>query len=191
MERKTEIKDYVEVTNRNNGRTTYTLPNGLYREFGPKQSRKLELEELKELRDCQGGEYILQNFLIVKDKTALEYLDLNPEPEYFYTEKEITELVDFGSLDQLEDCLNFAPEGVIDLVKDIAIKTELPDTRKRKMIFEKTGFSIDNAIKINQMMETDDSENAEIATTGRKAAPIVSSEPVHIPVRKYNIVDKK
>ena len=46
----------------------------------------------------------------------------NVEPEYFYTEKEVKELLTNGSLEQLEDTLNFAPEGVIELIKTMPVK---------------------------------------------------------------------
>lgn len=196
METTTTTTQYVTVKNRNNGYTGYTLPNGVKRQFTLGQTRKIDINELKELRDCDGGEYILKNYLIIDDKNALEFLDLHPEPEYFYTEAEIKELLTTGSLDQLEDALNFAPQGVIDIIKDMGVKIELPDTRKRKMIFEKTGFSIDNAIMINEVLAADSETNVEtedkpqrkaeaIQTKdngGRKAAPITTQN-------KYNIVE--
>lgn len=196
METTTTTTQYVTVKNRNNGYTGYTLPNGVKRQFTLGQTRKIDINELKELRDCDGGEYILKNYLIIDDQNALDFLDLHPEPEYFYTEAEIKELLTTGSLDQLEDALNFAPQGVIDIIKDMGVKIELPDTRKRKMIFEKTGFSIDNAIMVNEVLavdnetatETEDKpqRKAEAIQTkdnsGRKATPITTQN-------KYNIVE--
>ena len=196
METTTTTTQYVTVKNRNNGYTGYTLPNGVKRQFTLGQTRKIDINELKELRDCDGGEYILKNYLIIEDQNALDFLDLHPEPEYFYTEAEIKELLTTGSLDQLEDALNFAPQGVIDIIKDMGVKIELPDTRKRKMIFEKTGFSIDNAIMVNEVLATDTETNTETEdkpqrkaeaiqtkdNSGRKAAPITTKN-------KYNIVE--
>ena len=49
--------------------------------------------------------------------------------------------------------MNFAPVGVIDLVKDIAVKVQLNDVRKRQLILEKTGFNVDKAIEINKETE--------------------------------------
>ena len=195
METTTTTTQYVTVKNRNNGYTGYTLPNGVKRQFTLGQTRKIDINELKELRDCDGGEYILKNYLIIDDQNALDFLDLHPEPEYFYTEAEIKELLTTGSLDQLEDALNFAPQGVIDIIKDMGVKIELPDTRKRKMIFEKTGFSIDNAIMVNEVLSADTETTAETEdkpqrkaeaiqtkdNNGRKAAPITTQN-------KYNIV---
>ena len=59
------------------------------------------------------------NYLIIDDKSALDFLNIQPEPEYFYTDVEIKKLLLEGSLDQLEDCLTFAPNGVIDLISSV------------------------------------------------------------------------
>ena len=190
METQTTQIQYVTVTNRNNGTTGYTLQNGVRRQFQIGQSRKIDIEELRELSSIPGGEYILQNYLIVNDRTALDYLHLDPEPEYFYTEKEIKDLLLNGSLDQMEDCLNFAPQGVIDLIKSMAIDLKLPDIRKRELIQQKTGFSITNALNVNAILETEDEKKEDKIKIERKAKPITETTGV---VRKatppkYNVV---
>lgn len=196
METTTNTLHYVSVRNRNNGYTNYVLPNGVRKTFSPGQVRNIDVEELRELRDCDGGEYILNHYLIVNDKNALEYLDMNPEPEYFYTEKEIETLLTTATLAQLEDTLNFAPQGVIDLIKDMAVRMELPDTRKRKMITDKTGFNVDNAINVNHILNTEPEKIEEEKPTrkaaaleptnnGRKAEPLA----VEAPKSKYKVIE--
>ena len=190
MIEKTTTIQYVKVTNRNNGYTGYTLTNGQKRLFNIGETKQISIDELRELSQIDGGEYMLRNYLIVNDKTALDFLNIDPEPEYYYTEKEIKILLEEGSLDQLEDALNFAPQGVLDLIKDISIKIELPDTRKRKMIFDKTGFSIDNAITVNKIVNADTEEAPAQEEVKRKAAPIAQqSEPVR--KSKYTVVSTK
>lgn len=190
METRTTEMSYVTVTNRNNGTTGYTLQNGVRRQFQIGQSRKVDLEELRELAAIPGGEYILQNYLIINDKTALDYLNIAPEPEYFYTEKEIKELLLNGTLDQFEDCLNFAPQGVIDLVKSMAIDLKLPDIRKRELIFQKTGFNVTNALNVNAILDAEDEKKEDKPKVERKAKPITeTTEPVRKAVPpKYNVV---
>jgi hypothetical protein len=94
------------------------------------------------------------------------------EPEYHYTEDDVRKLVHEGSLDQLEDALNFAPEGVINLIKDIAVKEEVADMRKRQMIYDKTGFNVNNAINVNHIMADDSQSEVEDDAPKRKATPI-------------------
>lgn len=190
METRTTEMSYVTVTNRNNGTTGYTLQNGVRRQFQIGQSRKVDLEELRELAAIPGGEYILQNYLIINDKTALDYLNIAPEPEYFYTEKEIKELLLNGTLDQFEDCLNFAPQGVIDLVKSMAIDLKLPDVRKRELIFEKTGFNVTNALNVNAVLDAENEKPVDKPKAERKAQPITAvTEPTRKAAPpKYNVV---
>lgn len=184
MEKKITEANYVKVTNRNSGTTTYLLGNGQRRTFAVNESKNIDIEELKEVSALPGGEYLLKNYLIIDDKSALDFLNIQPEPEYFYTDVEIKKLLLEGSLDQLEDCLTFAPNGVIDLIKKIAIDLKLPDTRKRDMILLKTGFSVDNAIRINDILDTEEAPVAK-EEVKRKSTPITKESA---PTRKYNVV---
>lgn len=188
MEKKITEANYVNVTNRNSGTTTYVLSNGQRRTFAVNETKKIDLEELKEVNAIPGGEYLLRNYLIIDDKSALDFLNIQPEPEYFYTDVEIKKLLLEGSLDQLEDCLTFAPNGVIDLIKKIAIDLKLPDTRKRDMILLKTGFSVDNAIRVNEVLDVEDTVPTEEKEVKRKSTPI-TKEPA--PTRKYNVVSQQ
>lgn len=193
-----EKNKIVKVTNRNAGWTGYTLPDtNVTRNFAPKETKNnIPLEELQSLQYAPGGEYLLKHCFIINDQDALSVLNMdNVEPEYFYTEAEVRTLLNTGSLEQLEDCLNFAPDGVIDLIKTIAIETELPDTRKRKLITEKTGLNIDNAIMVNTIMSTEDENaDAEDQTKVRKATPVKTETKIErkapAPAGKYNVVSK-
>ena len=48
---------------------------------------------------------------------------------------------------------------------------ELPDTQKRQAIFEKTGFSIDNAIMVNKVMDEPEVRETE-ENKVRRSTPI-------------------
>ena len=184
----------IEVRNRDAGSVGYIIPDqGIRRTFSPGETKKIALEELQALQYVPGGEFTLKHLLMVNDKDALSALNMETEPEYFYTEKEVRELLSTGTLDQLKDCLDFAPEGVIDLIKKIAVDTKLPDTLKREAIEKKTGFSINNAIMVNQVMDAEEEVKEEPKTT-RRATPIVTGEEkttrrTNLP--KYNVVSVK
>lgn len=186
----------VNVTNRDDGQVGYTLPDkNLHRTFAVGETKKISLEELQQLSYVPGGEYILKHCLIVNNKDALSALNIEVEPEYFYTETEIKKLLAEGTLDELEDCLNFAPQGVLDLIKKKAVEDELPDTRKRKLISEKLGFSIDNAININHIMNEEEESNKKAETeqkvrkaTSMKAESTVPQRKTAAP--KYKVVSE-
>ena len=183
----------IEVRNRDAGSVGYTIPDtGTWRNFAPGETKKIPLSELQALQYVPGGEFTLRELLMVKDSDALSALNITTEPEYFYTESEIKELLTKGTLDQLKDCLDFAPEGVIELIKKIAVETELPDTLKRAAITKKTGFNIDNAIMVNKVMEIPTEEVVEEKV--RRAAPITTAEETksrRANLPKYNVVNVK
>lgn len=180
MEQIITKRDVVPVRNRNRGTTCYKLLNGIQREFAPGQTRDIDLEELRELAVAPGGEYALKHYFIINDQDALSALSIETEPEYFYTEAEVKKLLEEGTLDQLEDCLNFAPEGVLELVKKISVETELPDMRKRKLIDKIIGFNVDNAITVNEIMNENDDDSAE-----KTAKPVRKAEAIAtVPTRK-------
>lgn len=192
------IKDdtLVVVRNRNNGSTGYTLPdNNIRRSFAPGEEKKIPFAELRSLQYVSGGDYILRNLLIVNDKEALDALSMKVEPEYFYTEKEIRDLLLNKSMDEFLDFLDFASQGAIEIAKDIAVKEQIPDTRKREALSKKTGFNIDNAIQINKIMDADeeDEKKAEAPAKERRVKP--KEEKTEASQRRtaapqYNVVKK-
>jgi hypothetical protein len=152
----------VSVRNRNNGSTGYTLPDSnVRRSFAPGERKNIPLDELKSLQYAPGGEYLLENLLVVEDESVLKELNMKVEPEYFYNEQKIREMLLTAEMDDFLDFLDFAPEGAIEIAKDIAVKEQIPDTRKRKAISNKTGFNIDNAIMVNEVMDAEDRPQEE------------------------------
>ena len=86
------------------------------------------------------------------------------------TKKDIKNILLAGSLDQLKDCLDFAPLGVIELVKSLAVELKINDLAKRQYILEKTGFNVTNAIIVNEETNKNDTSSSE--ESHRRAAPI-------------------
>jgi len=201
----------ILVRNRNNGSTGYTIPDrGLWRLFAPGETKKIPFEELQQLQYQPGGDYTLKNLLVIENKEALDMLNIQVEPEYNYTEADIRQVLLSGTIEQLEDFLDFAPEGAIELCKDIAVKEEIPDIRKRDIISKVTGFNINNAINVNHAMNAEDKkpqeekkerrvkiDAEEPATRQRRTSPIAPSseskaaeKPVSA-VPNYKVVTKK
>lgn len=72
---------------------------------------------------------------------------MHPEQEYFYTKDDIVRLMTTGSLDEFLDCLDFAPDGVLESIKTLSVELPLNDVAKRKAILEKLNFNVDNAVR--------------------------------------------
>lgn len=175
-----EDKTIITVINRNNGSTGYSIPemNGLKRKFAPGETKKITMDELRKLSYQPGGDYMLKNYLIMFNEEAVTELIGEVEPEYYYTNEDIENLLIKGTLDQLDDCLTFAPVGVVEMVKSIAVKIKLNDMDKRELIFEKTGFSPDNAIKNNKYAEDAEKKEAEAKKIRKAAVPGQAVSPV-------------
>lgn len=186
----------IKVKNRDNGTVGYTIPElgNLHRSFSKGETKEITMDELRKLSYISGGKLLLQDYLIVQNQDALrELLSDDVEPEYYYGEEEIKKLLLTGSNDQLLDCLEFAPEGVIGLVKDLAVSLKINDISKRNIILEKTGFNVTNAITINE--ETVEGEGEEVKSS-RRSAPVTVDKGEETPKRRaaapqqYNVVSK-
>ena len=191
------IKDdtMVVVRNRDRGAVGYTLDNNFHRNFEPNESKKVPYSELAALQYAPGGAYILEHFLVVEDKTALEALNMTVEPEYFYTEADVRKiLLEPNNMDEFMDFIDFAPEGAIDIAKDIAVKEQIPDVRKREALSKKTGLNINNAIMVNQVMNEGEGETeAPKERRVKKDAETATSEVASKPERRvpqYKVVTK-
>ena len=143
----------VKVLNRDNGTVTYSIPemNGLRRVFYAGETKEVTLEELEKLSYIPGGMALLKESLVIKDNPkVIEHIIGHVEPEYNYTKSDVINLLKNSSLDEFLDCLDFAPAGVIDLIKNLAVELPLNDVSKREAILNKTGFNVDNAIRIKR-----------------------------------------
>lgn len=147
-----------EVKNRSSSVLVYSIPEErIRREFMPGETKKIKFSELEMLTYQPGGQSMINNYLLIKDAQGVKDLNTKTEPEYYMTEEQIIELIRNGSIEAFLDCLDFAPAGVIELVKDLSIKLPISDYQKRQALKEKIGFDIDAALR---HIEEEKSENA-------------------------------
>lgn len=177
----------IKLTNRDNGTVGYSIPDlNLHRTFSGGETKTITFEELEKLAWVKGGLNLLRNYLIIQDKEAVEEILGEVEPEYYYDKNTVRTLLQEGSLEQLQDTLEFAPKGVIDLVKEEAVDLPLNDVAKRKEILKQTRFDVDGAIKAREAyndttINVDDKPKRRAnpvtatTTTGktRKSTPII------------------
>ena len=140
----------VKVINKFNGTVGYDVPEmGVHRNFYPHESKEINFEELERLSFVPGGDVILKEYLEIADEDVVMALfNEKSEPEYHYSEEDVKKLLTTGSLDQFLDCLDFAPNVVKDIIKDLAVELPLNDMAKRQAIQDKLGFDVTKAIEI-------------------------------------------
>ena len=177
----------IKVLNRDNGAVVYSIPemNGLTRTFHSGETKEVTFEEIQKLSYIPGGIDLLRDSLVILDsKEAIDEILGHVEPEYSYTKDDIIKLMKFGSLDEFLDCLDFAPQGVKDLIKTLAVELPLNDVNKREAILEKLGFNVDNAIRIKK-------EVAEPAQETNQTKRRVQKTQVKPSITSRRVVTKK
>ena len=159
-----------QVKNRSASRVCYRIPeDGIRREFGPGEVRKIPYAELEKLSYQAGGREMMTHFLQIIGEEAIADLGIHTEPEYNMSEKDVIELLKMGSLDAFLDCLDFAPVGVIDLIKSYSVSLPLENTAKRDALKKKTGFDV-VAVLANMAAEKAEDNQPE-GTPERRVKP--------------------
>lgn len=145
------------VTNRSASRVHYAVPElGIKsRDFSPGETKKIRYEELEGLSFIPGGVELIRDYLLIQNEEAREDLVGKVEPEYNMTANEVKELILHGSEDEWLDCLDFAPEGVIDIIKTLAVELPLTDTRKMEDFKKKKGVDLARMIQAKQEEEAE------------------------------------
>lgn len=166
---------YITIKNRSASRVVYNIPDeGIRREFNPMEKKKVDEKEIDKLMYQPGGPELLVNFLQILDsQEALDalHIDKNTTPEYFYSEEDVAKLVaGSDNLDRFLDCLDFAQEGIIDLVKTLAVKVPMTDTQKIEALKKKTGFDVLAAIRNMEAEKEDEPDSIEKTIPERRVA---------------------
>ena len=185
--------DKVRVENRANAIVCYRVPESkIIRRFVAGEIKEIEMGELRQAIQIPGTFRLIESNLIIHNKEAVDELLPNAEPEYFYDKNDVDFLLERGTLDQLKDALDFAPDGVIELIKERAVKNELNDMRKREAILDATNFNVTKAIDIKRQA-VEGSTPIEVKT--RRTAPIgentetISATPVRrTAAPKYTVI---
>ena len=161
----------ISVTNRDSGPVCYLVQSdtgsNIKREFAPGQTREIDFGELQSLYWTKGGKVMLEEILRINNQEAINELMGKVEPEYNYSASDVRRLLLEGSLDELKDCLDFAPSGVVDLVREFAVSMEIDSESKRKAITDKTGFDVGKAIEINRQVREEEQKNQAEPTVAR------------------------
>ena len=150
----------MKVRNRSTSIVSYSVPDlNVKREFSAGEIKEIPQQELEVLLQQPGGRVILTEYLQVSKEDITRLDVIQPEQEYFYSDEDVKNIMRNGSLDEFLDMLDFAPEGVMDMIKTYAVQLPLTDLYKVNALREKTGF--DSAKALENSMD----ENGELKVT--------------------------
>ena len=188
----------VQVRNRSNRVVIYRVDDmHVRREFAPGETKTIPVEELLALSQKAGGAYIIRNSLFIQDPPTVKEMPMKVEPEYYLDDKGVIDLLKNGSVDALLDCLDFAPNGVIDLVQKYALELPLTDTRKIKAIKNKIGFDVALALKHKEELAAEAAEAAAngetesgMRVTARRVPISIAEDAGRRTTPRYNVVKK-
>lgn len=181
------------VTNRSGGMVVYRIPEmNVRRVFTPGETKRISYAELEALTFRPGGKELMAEYLQIKDAAFLESMNIHTEPEYFMSKEDVEKLILSGSLEAFEDAVDFAPAGVIEMIKDLSVSLPLSDYNKRAVLKKKLGFDVDAAI-INMTPDAEDEAPAAV-TAGRRTQPTYG-QSAPAPERRttgstYNIIEE-
>lgn len=168
------------VKNRSAGTVSYRIPeDGVRRLFQPGEIKKVSASELEKLTFQTGGRELISDYLQITDEQVVDNLNIHIEQEYWMDEQQVKDLLINGSLDAFLDALDFAPQGVKDLIKRFAVELPLNDYAKREALKKATGFDVTKAL-LHKQEELEPDETAaeapkrrvktETSTSGRRAS---------------------
>ena len=116
----------IPVRNMVDHRVVYVIPELNRRVvFEPFQEKKVPASELRALNYSTGGEVLLHNYLCVLSKDMRKEFNIpEDQVEYDWTIKDIHRVLEDLStpIEELEDALDFGPEGIRELLVDCAVK---------------------------------------------------------------------
>ena len=172
------IEQKISVRNRSGCTVGYSLPElHIRREFVPGEEKRVSFSELEALSFQPGGPRLIWDYLFIDNAEAIKALQLRTEPEYFLDAAKVKDLLLNGSLDLFMDCLDFAPSGVISLVKKFAYELPLNDNAKREALKKATGFDVSKALELKRQEEQVLAETETQKETGTKQRRVAIPNP--------------
>lgn len=160
----------VKVVNISNSTVGYVIPElqNLTRRFSKGEGKDLLVSEIRALSYVPGGMKLLKDYLSIRNEDLLAELGIPFEPEYNWTKADVENMLVNDTLPRLQDALEFAPAGIVDMIKDLAVSLPLNDMSKRQAILEATGFNVTSAIRIVEESKEVDTPAEKPASSGRR-----------------------
>lgn len=141
----------MKVMNRDVGQTGYHLPElQIRRVFNVGEIKELKEEEILLLYNTDAGRLMLCQILQIQNKDFVrEHIWPEAPIEYFWTKEQIRKCLEEDSVELFSETLDYAPEGVINILKDLAWRLPLTDLNKCNIMKTKLGF---DPIKAHEVM---------------------------------------
>jgi hypothetical protein len=138
----------IKVTNRSVGTVVYAIPElNIRRVFNVNESKDIPLKELNACYNMHGGAELIKHDLMVEDRDWVKNT-FDAPVEYFWGYEEIQKCLLEDDTELFSETLDYAPSGVIDIIKLMAWKLPIKDLNKIQVLRDKLGFDVLAAVQI-------------------------------------------
>lgn len=140
----------MKVYNRSDSNITYSLPElSIRRVFSLGEGKELDEKEMNALYQLDGGKTLIEEYLLVDDEAWVKaHFSEEPALEYYWKPEDIKKCLLNDSLELFQETLEYAPLGVIDLIKMYAWQMPISDLNKIEAIRQATGFDVLAAVEV-------------------------------------------
>ena len=132
----------MKVMNRSTGQAGYALPElNIRRVFNIGEIKELKDNEIRALYNTDAGRGMLTHILQVQNKDfVLKEIWPDAPIEYFWTIEDIKKCIYEDSVELFAETIDYAPDGVVDIIKDLAWRGPMNDLNKCNVLRDKLGF---------------------------------------------------
>lgn len=186
-------EDKIVIINRSNGSVIYNIPEQhIRREFNVREKKIVPYGEIENVAAQDGGPELLYNYFYFENREVLtQALNIKPEIEYDLTEDKIPRWMVTCSLEEFQDALDYAPEGIKDLIKKFAVSLPLNDMEKREALLKQLKFDCTRAIENNRGEDKESLTEQKARRAKKNEEPEPLEKEDEKPVRRYNVINKK
>ncbi len=133
----------MKIVNRSDSTVVYSLEElKVRRLFAPNEEKDVPKGEITSLWQTDGGKELIKHELLVDNAAWIEENYPAAPIEYFWREDKVKECLINDSLELFRETLDFAPAGVLEIIKRISWQLPLTDLNKIEAIREKLGFDV-------------------------------------------------
>lgn len=151
----------MKVTNRSDGNIVYSLPElNIRRLFSVGETKEIPNKELEALFQAAGGMELIKDYLLLEDKNWVKSHWQDVPVEYFWKDEEISNCLLHDSQELFQETLDYAPTGVLDIMKKLSWQLPISDLNKIHAILEhpRLMFDVQAAISIMKSPDANDTK---------------------------------
>lgn len=140
----------VKVYNESGG-PFYYVTEHVKRNFPENGMREVPLKELKDLILTMGHRGAFEGgYLIIRDERVREIFSLEPLSDYNVGVEEMTKMLEGGSLEDLEDFLQYTSDDNLEKIVRVAVDLPVRDLNKANLIGSYSGYNVISLIEDKQ-----------------------------------------